>query len=129
MNVPFSSIPTNFAAPGSVRFPATRSMVNPDDEETRRRRVNTPLPPATIYPTQLAQDSSDTWGANNTCTGLKILCGVFGAIVLALVIVLIVKMSRGDAQSASRSPGQSQLPMSLAGGFDPMGESLMSTGE
>lgn len=116
-----------------------------DEEELRRQRIlqarKAALPtqvaaPPTSAPAVGLRSLGDNspgptpWGEGGACLGLKILCGVLGAIIVALVVVLIVKMVHRNprAQDSAQSPGQSQLPMSLAGGFDPMGESLLSTG-
>ena len=128
MNVPFS----RFSAPNQFMQP----QLSPEEEEQRRQRLaQASRPVSAPAPTALAKGGigggGNPWGENKTCLGLKILCGCLGAVVLILVVVLIVKMVHrgGDSQALVRSPaaGDDQLPMSLAGGFDPMGESLLST--
>jgi hypothetical protein len=104
-----------------------------DEEELRRQRLIQARKMAPSVPVSLAagggdDNPSNPWGENKTCMGLKILCGGLGLIIVILIIVLIIKMvHKAPAQTSAASPGDSQLPMSLAGGFDPMGESLLST--
>ena len=85
-----------------------------------------------VQMTKMLQDSSgkpsNPWGQGNTCLGLKILCAGLGALVVILVVILIIKMvhsGKQHAQTSRMSSGDSQLPMSLVGGF--MDDSLLST--
>ena len=106
------------------------SRSNQEDEEERRRRsaesknigVAQPSPPTV----RLAQH--DPWGQGGTCLGLKILCGGLGLVVVILIVVLVIKMVHKKGEVGSSSPSQdSNLPMSIQGGFHFADESLMST--
>lgn len=114
---------------------------NPQEEEVRRQRAyaahqarQAQMARAVQAPTKLASggNGKDTWGENNTCLGLKLLCGGLGLVILVLLIILIVKFvvkpgssSSGSASSSPPSSG-SGLPLSLEGGGFGM-ESMMST--
>jgi hypothetical protein len=120
-------------------------FLTPQEEEQKRRvaqakhqalaRARTSVaqaPVASVAPVapvvHLGQTQTDPWGQGGTCMGLKILCGVFGLIVVVLVVILIIKLvHHKGAQTSVSSAGDSQLPMSLQGGFDFGNESLMST--
>ena len=105
-----------------------------DEEEARRRRAaqSKPVVAAEPAPTRvrLAAQGGNMWGSDGACLGLKILCGALGLVIVVLIVVLVVKMvahKKGPA-TGSPSPSQdSQLPMSLQGGFHFGDESLMST--
>ena len=125
---------TQFGSPfqQTTMFPPTH-----EEEEKRRRMIEAQRIHAAssqkthmvTAPVNLGQTQSNPWGEGGTCLGLKILCGAMGLIVVVLVIVLIIKLvhHKGQAQTSASSSGDSQLPMSLQGGFDFGGESLMST--
>ena len=93
---------------------------NLQDDEEARRLAQQPVQVKLTKP-------SNPWGNNNECLGLKIVCGVLGLIVVILIVVLVIKMV-GHKKTAMTSPSQdSDLPMSLQGGFNFANESLMST--
>jgi uncharacterized membrane protein len=115
-------------------------FLTPQEEEQKRRVAQAKhqalamarasvAPVAPVAPVvHLGQTQTDPWGQGGTCMGLKILCGVFGLIVVVLVVILIIKLvHHKGAQTSVSSAGDSQLPMSLQGGFDFGNESLMST--
>lgn len=160
-----TQVPQSFAPP-QVQNPMWRplSIHNPmiqDEEQQRIQRIQrmqnmqrtqgaqgTIPPPVNLAGT--IPPPSDPWGKNNTCLGLKILCGSFALLVVILIIVLIVHMAKksnnvsgasgasgyhaiGAPHSAhsahsvpsAQSAQSSVLPLSLSGGFE--NESLMST--
>ena len=114
-------------------YPINTMNSRPTDEEEERRRAAQSKATALAAPAptrvRLAQQSSP-WGTDSTCLGLKIMCGALGLIIVVLIVVLVVKMvaHKKGPVTGSASPSQdSQLPMSLQGGFHFGDESLMST--
>ena len=91
-----------------------------DDEEARKLAQQ-------HVQVKLAKAPNNPWGNNNECLGLKIVCGVLGLIVIILIVVLVVKMVSHKKPSMASPSQDSDLPMSLQGGFNFANESLMST--
>lgn len=105
-----------------------------DEEEERRRRAEQSKPVVAMEPAptrvRLAAQGGNMWGDNGSCLGLKILCGALGLVIVVLIVVLVIKMvaHKKGPVTGSASPSQdSELPMSLQGGFHFGDESLMST--
>ena len=106
--------------------PMRRSM---KEEEEEQKRLSAKAQSRVAAPVRLGQQTSP-WGTQDTCMGLKILCGALGLVIVVLVVVLIIKMvakPKAVTASASSPSSNSQLPMSLQGGFHFGDESLMST--
>ena len=104
-----------------------------EEEEKEQKRLSATAPSTVAAPVaapvRLGQQTSP-WGTQDTCMGLKILCGALGLVIVVLVVVLVIKMvakPKGVSASASSPSSDSQLPMSLQGGFHFGDESLMST--
>lgn len=100
-----------------------------EEEEEEQKRLSAKASSQVAAPVRLGQQTSP-WGTQDTCMGLKILCGALGLVIVVLVVVLIIKMvakPKAVTASASSPSSDSQLPMSLQGGFHFGDESLMST--